>query len=125
MMPRHTAILGSLAFLAAPGLMPAQQNPPQTERSGARQYVDRIVEPGAVARSGAAAGLDQALTNPYEWGGGITGFARRFGSAFGTHVVRSSIHFGVSKVLHEELDYRRSDQTGFGRRLKYALVSTV
>ena len=96
-----------------------------TEPTLGSQYVHRLVDPGAVARSGVAAGLDQGMTNPYEWGGGMAGFGRRFASAFGTHLVRSSIHFGVSKLLHEELSYQRSGETGFGRRLKYALLSTV
>jgi len=55
----------------------------------------------------------------------VVGFARRFGYALGTHAVRSSIHFAVSKLLHEELDYHPSGEKGFGPRLEYALVSTV
>lgn len=55
----------------------------------------------------------------------MVGFGRRLGSALGTHVVRSSIHFAVGKMLHEELKYQPSGKQGFGARLKYALVSTV
>jgi hypothetical protein len=31
----------------------------------------------------------------------------------------------VGKLLHEELSYKPSGKTGFGARLKYALLSTV
>lgn len=122
-MTRLVLISGLCALSLGPGLLLGQPDP--ANKSLARQYTDRLIEPGAVARSGAAAGFDQALTNPYKWGGGMAGFGRRFASAFGTHIVRSSIHFGVSKLLHEELNYRPSNQTGFGHRLRYALVSTV
>jgi len=93
--------------------------------SAPSQYVHRIFRLDSVARSLAAAGLDQASGSPYEWGGGMKGFGRRLGSAFGTHIVRSTIHFGVSKMLHEELSYRPSDKHGFRPRLTYALLATV
>ena len=89
------------------------------------QYVHYLFRPESAARSAIAAGLDQANGKPSEWGDGMKGFGRRLGSAFGTHVVRSSIHFGVSKMLHEEFGYRRSEKQGFRKRLTYALLATV
>jgi len=89
------------------------------------RYVHRLVSKEAAARSAVAAGFDQAVGTPSEWGGGIKGFGRRLGSAFGTHIIRSTIHYGVSKMLHEELDYKRSDKQGFRQRLSYALLATV
>ena len=120
-LPKLAGIVGCF-LLSFPAICFAQEH---ADESTARQYTERLVNPDAVVRSGAAAGLDQALTNPYEWGGGIAGYGRRLGSAFGTHLVRSSIHFGVSKLLHEELNYSRSNEKGFGPRLKYALLNTV
>lgn len=95
------------------------------ESSTKHQYIHRLFNFGSAVRSVAAAGIDQAADTPPEWGGGMKGFGRRLGSAFGTHLVRSTIHFGVGKMLHEELDYRRSDKQGFRPRLVHALLATV
>jgi hypothetical protein len=125
MKPKFCSVALILTFSLAPAMLLAQSPTVPEQRSLVVDYVDRMVGPASVARSAAAGGFDQALTNPYEWGGGIEGFGRRFASALGTHVVRSTIHFTVGKLLHEELDYRASGKQGFGPRLKYALVSTV
>ena len=97
----------------------------RAEESVGNQYARRLFSPRAAARSMVGAGIDQARGEPREWGGGMRGFGRRLGSAFGTHAVRTTIHFGVSKMLHEELDYRRSDKQGFRPRVTHALLATV
>ena len=126
MTPKNVSILSSALLLVMPAIALAQSsNASPPKESGTKEFTRRMVGPGAWVRSGAAAGFDQALTNPYEWGGGTVGFGRRFASAFGTHLVRSSIHFTIGKLLHEELDYQPSDKQGFGPRLKHALLSTV
>ena len=123
MRAKLVSILSVSALILVPGIVRAQST--DDSESAAHEYLHRIVNPGSLATSTAAAGLDQAMTNPYEWGGGWTGFGRRLGSALGTHVVRSTIHFAVGKMLHEELNYHPSEKQGFGPRLKYALMSTV
>ena len=91
----------------------------------ARQYAKQTFGPAAIGRSAAGAGVSQLRNTPKEWGQGGAGFAKRFGSAFGTHVINNGIHYGVSRARHEEFGYRPSGKTGFGPRLKYALTSTV
>ncbi len=81
--------------------------------------------PGALARAAAGAGITQATDTPHEWGQGVAGFGKRLGSAFGKHLVHKSIEYPVARLLHEELGYRRSNQHGFRRRLRYALLATV
>ncbi|HVW84995.1 MAG TPA: hypothetical protein VHB50_09950, partial [Bryobacteraceae bacterium] len=46
-------------------------------------------------------------------------------SAAGKHVIKHSIEFAVAAARHEDLHYYRSNQRGFGPRLRHALVSTV
>jgi len=66
MKPKLISILGISFLLLAPVILRAQgDDEPRTGQPPARQYAQRIVNSGALARSGAAAGLDQALTNPY------------------------------------------------------------
>jgi hypothetical protein len=97
---------------------------PQTsEQEGYLHHV--FAGPGPVTKAAAGAGISQAKGTPYEWGGGMKGYARRLGSGFGKHIVKSSIHFGVARLRHEELHYRPSGKQGFKPRLKYALLSTV
>jgi len=91
----------------------------------ARAYWHGAFGPFSFVASLAGAGLDQARNAPREWGGGMEGFGKRFGSVFGTHVVKSTIKFGIAKALHEELRYEPSGQERFGPRLKYALLRTV
>jgi hypothetical protein len=99
----------------------AQREKGQRETYG--HHVFGGPEPGLKAAAGA--GISQAKGTPPEWGGGAAGYAKRFGSAFGKHVIKGSIHYGVARLRHEELDYHPSDAQGFRRRLQYALLSTV
>ena len=103
------------------GVAQSSQQPAPHRQS----YVKHTFRPESMARSGVGAAIDQARNAPHEWGGGVTGFGKRLGSAIGTHVVKNTIEFGVASVRHEEMGYRPSGKQGFGPRLKYALLSTV
>lgn len=109
-------------LLLASAAAPAAVNSQHPSRS---KYVGDTYGPKAWAKTGTSAAIQQLRNSPHEWGGGITGFGRRLASAFGTHVVKNTIEFGVASIRHEELGYRPSEKTGFGPRLKYALLSTV
>jgi len=109
----------------APVAVPKPAYVPLAEHERPRLYLKRLVSPEAVFRSAAGAGIDQGIDTPKEWGQGGLGYGRRFGSAFAEHIVRETLMFGSSSVLHEDNHYIRSGETGFGRRLKYALGSSV
>lgn len=110
-------------FLLATGIAPAaekaQQHPYRSK------YIKDTYNKAALAQVGAGAGIQHIRNAPHEWGGGVAGFGKRLGSAVGEHVVKNTIEFSVASIRHEELGYCRSGKTGFGPRLKYALVSTV
>jgi hypothetical protein len=96
------------------------------ESSGtARDYWHRTFGKTSILASAAGAGIEQARGAPSEWGGGVAGFGKRLGSVFGAHAVKASLHFAISKALHEELSYEPSGQDRFGPRLRYALLRTV
>ncbi len=88
-------------------------------------YVKHTFSPKSAVMAGAGAAVNQANDTPHEWSQGAAGFGRRFASAFGKHIVHKTIQYPISRLLHEEFSYRRSDKTGFGSRLKYALAGTV
>jgi len=60
---------------------------PASEQEGYLHHV--FAGPGPLLRSAAGAGISQSKGTPHEWGGGIKGYARRLGSAFGKHIVKS------------------------------------
>jgi len=114
----RVVLLGVLAVAIAAG-----QN--TGKRSEGKNYLHHAFSFGAAGKSAMGAGITQATNTPSEWGQGVSGFAKRFGSAFGKHLVKNGIQYPASKVFHEEFGYQRSDKTGFGPRLKYALTGTV
>jgi hypothetical protein len=94
------------------------------DRSTLRQYGRSIAGPRALARSAAGAAIGQLRNRPREWGGGVGGFAKRFGSSLGTHAVKGAIQLGVGAWRHEDQRYYRSNLNGNWPRLKYAVVNT-
>jgi hypothetical protein len=100
---------------------------PNFESHGAKRYdyKHQLLGPLTLARTAAAAGINQLRNVPSEWGQGAAGYAKRFASSYGTHIVNSTIHYGVSTVRHEEMSYRPSGLDGVGPRTLYALESTV
>jgi len=90
-----------------------------------RDYLIRVAGPQPFITAAAAAGISQAEGTPKEWAGGAEGYGKRIGSAFAQHFIRGTLEYGVSAALHEDNRYFVSGQTGFFRRTKYAIVSTL
>jgi len=117
----------SIAILAV-AVMPLPQALGQVPNSTETQkdvFLRQTFGVNAVARSVAGAGFAQIQGKPREWGGGVTGFGKRLASGFGSHLVKHTIQFGVATVRHERLGYQKSQDQGFGRRMRHALASTV
>lgn len=79
----------------------------------------------AVAGVTGRAIVGQATHHPKALGGGASGFAKRLGTGFTTHAVKTTVEHAIAAPLHEDLHYHRSTQHGFGPRMRHALVSTV
>src|SRR6266436_4142759 len=75
-------------------------------------------------RSGLGSGLSQWTNTPSEWGQGAAGYARRVGNSYGQHVLRQTMMYGASSLLHEDNRYILSSQSGFGPRFRYAVESS-
>jgi len=101
------------------GLATAAENPK------GKKYVKDTFSPAAAGKAAMGAAITQGTNTPSEWGQGAAGFAKRFGSAFGKHLVARGIKYPVSKAFHEEFGYERSTKAGFGPRMEHALISTV
>jgi hypothetical protein len=88
-------------------------------------YAEHIAGKRSLIAAAESAAVQQARNSPREWGQGAAGFAKRFGSSFGKHVVKGSVEFVLAGPLHEDLKYHRSETPGVGPRLEHALLSTV
>jgi hypothetical protein len=98
--------------------------PPMSKRERARYHARKTVGKRALAGSAASAGVRQLRHRPPEWGGGPTGFVKRFGSSVGQHAVKNGIQFGVGALRHEDPRYYPSHRKGFWPRTRYAVGST-
>ena len=90
-----------------------------------KRYVKDTVGPWRLARTGAAAGIDQWRDTPEEWGQGAKGFGKRFASGLGRNAVQQTITYGLDSALHQDTGFRRSKREGFFPRLKDALAQNV
>jgi hypothetical protein len=88
------------------------------------EYRRHVFNKESAARAAAVGAINTARNSPREWGGGASGFAKRSASAFGQHVVKGTIEFGVGALHHEDLHYQRSNLQGTWPRLGYAVKST-
>ena len=95
------------------------------EESGDRSLSRRLFGKSSFIRSGVSSGWNFIRNSPYEWGRTTGGFGKRYASSFGRHLVKGSVKFGVGSLRKEYLDYSKSEETGFGRRLRHAVLSTV
>ena len=127
---RIKALLSILVFT---GIMQAAEHqaprdpgsykpPPENYK---KEYVKNTVGPRAIGSAALHAGIGQVTNHPPQWGQGAAGFGKRMASGFAGHAVKTSIEFPIAAIRHEDLRYHRSTESGFGPRLRHALVSTV
>src|SRR5260370_22189043 len=106
--------------LRAPGQSQQSQSPQQSP-----SYLKQTFNKSGAARTVAGAGFEQATGAPHEWGGGLQGFGKRLASGFGSHIVKHTIQYPIARFRHEHVGYIRSDEKGFGPRMKHALLATA
>lgn len=90
-----------------------------------RRYVKSTVGPFALARQAASAGIQQANDSPEEWGQGMKGYGKRFASGFGRNAIQQTITYGLDEAFDLDTGFEKSKRTGFGPRLKDALIQNV
>jgi hypothetical protein len=97
---------------------------PMTQSERFQHYLKSTFSVESVLRSAAGAGIHQATDTPHEWGEGAEGYGRRFGDSFAQQIMRQTIVYGASDLLHEDNRYIPSGESGAGARMKYAIAST-
>lgn len=97
---------------------------PMTQGQQFHHFVSGTFSVEAAIRAAAGAGILQAMNTPGEWGQGGLAYAERFGNDYAQHIIRQSLLYGVSDLLHEDNRYFASGLSGTGPRVKYAIEST-
>jgi hypothetical protein len=123
--PVAAATIFAVASTALLPAAPPSDTEEEPKKPGKKVYLRHAFGKGAFVTSTSGAVWDHIRTSPYEWGGGVAGFGRRFASTFSGHMIKSTVHYTVARIRHEELDYQRSGLEGFTPRLRYAVLRTV
>jgi hypothetical protein len=89
-----------------------------------KYYLRITYGPVSVGSSLLLAGIKQAEPSVPEWGGGMGGYGKRFGSAFGQKAISHSIRIGLNGLLREDPRYVSSGRTGYLDRTVYAVGQT-
>lgn len=105
--------------------IPPPEFAPMTRSERFSYYLRGLVDGEAVLRAAASAGIRQAMNSPKEWGGGAEAYGERVGNGFAEHIINRTVQSGMAAALHEDNRYFVSGQTGFFRRTKYAIKSTL
>ncbi len=87
-------------------------------------YGHAIISPYSIAGPAFGAGIGQWENEPPGWGKGGEGYARRFASGMGRHLIGETIRFGFAAADGEDPRYQRSDETGVWDRARHAIVET-
>jgi hypothetical protein len=96
-----------------------------TPKERFKRYVSDTVGPWPLARAAASAGIQQWRDSPEEWGQGAEGYGKRFASNLGRNAIRQTVTYGLDSALDLDTGFQRSKRTGFGPRLKDALIQNV
>jgi hypothetical protein len=87
-------------------------------------YGHALRKPYTVVGPALGASIGQWENEPPEWGQGVEGYARRFGSGMGRHFIAETIRFASAAADGEDPRYQRCDETGVWDRARHAIVGT-
>ncbi len=97
---------------------------PMTQAERFHRFVKSTFSPESLLTGAAGAGITQWEHSPKEWPEGAEGYGMRFGNSYAQRIIRHTLEYGASSLLHEDNRYFHSGKFGFGPRLKYAVAST-
>jgi hypothetical protein len=78
---------------------------PLTQAERFHTFVTRLFSAESVLRSAAGSAILQGTDTPHEWGQGAKGYGRRFANSYAQHIIRSTLMYGSSSILHEDNRY--------------------
>ena len=96
-----------------------------TERTKVSNYAFDAFGPYPIVGAGVAAGINQWTNAPPEWGQGVEGYGKRFGSDFGIAAIGTTTRYGLAEAFKEDTLYYRCECRGPFPRLRHAVISTL
>jgi hypothetical protein len=121
--PAATKDFGGLAVTTTPTPIDVIYVRP-TQATMFKNYAFDAFGPYTILGAGVSAGINQAGNAPPEWGQGMAGYGRRFGSNFGIAVAGTSTRYALAEAFKEDTLYYRCECTGVFPRLRHAMLST-
>jgi hypothetical protein len=88
-------------------------------------YAKGLFGPFIFFSAATSAGITQAMGVPESWGQGAEGYGHRFGNYLAKQAVQRSLRLAGEEMLHGDNRYFQSGEHGTGRRIVYALRSSV
>jgi hypothetical protein len=96
-----------------------------TEVTKLRHYFFDAFGPNPVAGAAFTAGIAQATKTPPEWGRGVEGYRKRFGSDYGIAGIATTTRYALSEAFKEDALYYRCECKGLFPRMRHAVISTL
>ena len=97
---------------------------PLTNGEKFHHYLHHTFGPARILRSAATAGINQWMDSNPEWGQGMEGYGRRFGSKLGQSTIKRTLQLGIGIWRDEDPRYFRSVHDGFWLRTRHAVAYT-
>jgi hypothetical protein len=88
-----------------------------------RKYVWSTLGPPGAIGAAFVGGFDQWRGYPPEWGGGMSGYSKRWASEYAAAAIGNTTKYGVARLMHQDPSFTRCQCTGFGPRLRHTLKS--
>jgi hypothetical protein len=88
-----------------------------------RKYVWSTLGPAGAIGATVATSIDHWRGEPPEWGGGASGFSKRWASRYAAAAIGNTTKYAVARLMHQDPSFTRCQCSGFGPRFRYALTS--
>jgi hypothetical protein len=88
-----------------------------------RKYVISAVGPPGIIGAAGAAGFEHWQNYPEEWRQGMSGYMKRWASAYAAGAIGDSTKYAVAHFRHEDPSFARCTCRGFKNRMRHAVVS--
>ena len=117
-------LIGVVFALFAGGLPCfAQDAAVKSEPQMLHNYFVSTFGPSGLAHATVFSAWAQRQNAPPQWGTGTQGYSKRWVSKFAESAIGNTAKFGVARLFHHDPSFVKCDCTGFGRRLRHAVVS--
>ena len=103
---------------------PAEPSSELSAKQRFHAYLLNTVGPVPLVGEAIGAGIWTAAKSPPEWGQDWKGFGQRYGTNLGYNAIRQTVDYGISEALRLDDRYFASQQHGFWRRTRHAVVAT-